>query len=287
MSDEIHELSYGETYKYLGFQECGGGQAKTSLTEEFSRRLKIVWKSLLYGRFKVQATNSFCIPLLSYGFGVVGWTKFEVLQFDRLVRQVITNANCHHPRSSVERLFLPRKLGGKGLLCVENLCLIMLSHHLNTSGDVLVKMCCTLDTQLPSRVSSMSRAALLVSSLGLDDMLSYSCGQLKAAIFAAQQKKLLDCLSAKPLHGKFFNWIRSVDMNIDWSFRWLNRSLHSELESTIFAIQDQVISTRVYQARIIRSHIPSVLCRFCGDQEETIQHVLAGCSILAPTCYLN
>ena len=293
MSDEIHELSYGKTYRYLGFQECGGidhRQAKTSLTEEFSRRLKIVWKSLLYGRFKVQATNSFCIPLLSYGFGVVGWTKSEVLQFDQLVRQVMTNANCHHTRSSVERLFLPRKLGGRGLLCVENLLehhLIMLSYHLNTSGNALVKMCCTLDTQLPSRVSIMSRAALLVSSLGLDDMLSYSCGQLTAAIIAAQQKKLLDCLSAKPLHGKFFNWIRSVDINIDWSFRWLNRSLHSESESAIFAIQDQVISTRVYQAKIIRSRIPSVLCRFCGDQEETIQHVLAGCSILAPTCYLN
>ena len=104
---------------------------------------------------------------------MVDWTKSEVLQFDRLVRQVMTNANCHHPRSSVERLLFPYKLGGRGLLSVENLLehhLIMLSHHLNTYGDTLVKMCCTLDTHLPPHVSVMSRAASLVSSLGLDDM---------------------------------------------------------------------------------------------------------------------
>lgn len=42
--------------------------------------------------------------------------------------------------------------------------------------------------------------------------------QLKAAICAAQQKKLIDFFFAKPLHGIFFNWIHSLDMNVDWSF---------------------------------------------------------------------
>jgi len=112
------------------FLECGGidhEQAKVNITKEFLRHLKIVWKSLLYRRFKVQATNSSCIHLLSYGFGVVGWTKSEIC---KIVHQVMTS---HHPRSAIERLFLSRKFGGKGLLCVENLLnhrLIMLSHHL-------------------------------------------------------------------------------------------------------------------------------------------------------------
>ena len=58
---------------------------------------------------------------------------------------------------------------------------------------------------------------------------------------------------------------RSVDMNVEWSFRWLRGSLHSESESTIFAIQDQVICTRIYQAKAMKSSISSMLCRFCGD----------------------
>ena len=182
LGNEIRDLSYGEPYRYLGFPECGGidyEQSKETIVE-FRRRLQIVWKSLLCGKFKVQATNSFCVPLLSYGFGVISWTKAEITKFDRLVRQVMTAANCHHPRSAIEQLHLPRKLGGRGLLCIEHLlerCIIMLSHHLQKSEDALVKMCCTLDSQLPPRGSIVSRASSLVSSLSLDnDFLNYSPG---------------------------------------------------------------------------------------------------------------
>jgi len=117
-------------------------------------------------------------------------------------------------------------------------------------------------------------------------MLSYSKGQLKSAICAAQQNKLFDGLCAKPLHGKFINWMQSANVNMDKNFQWLRQSLHSESESTLFAIRDQVICTCVYQAKIMGSHV-SVMCRLCGKQEETIQHILAGCSVLAPTCYLK
>ena len=82
LGDEIRELSYDETYCYLGFPECGGidyAQAKSKITEEFLRCLKVVWNSLLYGCFKVQATNSFCIPLLSYGFAVIDWNMSKII----------------------------------------------------------------------------------------------------------------------------------------------------------------------------------------------------------------
>ena len=90
-----------------------------------------------------------------------------------MIHQVMTNASCHHPRSAIERLFLPRKLDGRGLSCIENLLehrLIILSHHLHTSRDAMVKLYYTLDAQLSSHVSIMSRAASLIFSLGLDDM---------------------------------------------------------------------------------------------------------------------
>ena len=184
----------------------------------------VIWHSLLYVQFKVQATNSFCMPLLSYGFGVIDWSKSEITNFDRLVRRVMTAANCHHPCSAIEQLFLSSKLGGRGLSCVENLLdhrLIILPHHLQTSGDALVKLYRALDTQLPSRVSVLSRASCLASSLMLDDVSSYSRGRLKYVICAAQQNKLLDGLCVKPLHGKFINWMQSASVDMDRSFQWL------------------------------------------------------------------
>ena len=76
--DEIGELSYGQTYCYLGFPETGSvdhDTYKELITAEIRRRSQLIWGSLLNGRFKVMATNAFCIPLLSYGFGIVDWTK--------------------------------------------------------------------------------------------------------------------------------------------------------------------------------------------------------------------
>ena len=79
-----------------------------------------MWKSLLHGRFKVQATNGYCVPLLSYGFGIVDWTKAELSHFDVLTCKVMTTANSHHPRSAIERLYLSRHMGGCRLVNIEH-----------------------------------------------------------------------------------------------------------------------------------------------------------------------
>ena len=80
----------------------------------------------------------------------------------------MTAANCDHLRSAIKRLHLHCKLGGRGLLCVEHLferSIIILSHHLQKSEDAMVKMCCTLDSQLQSCGPIISRVSSLASSL--------------------------------------------------------------------------------------------------------------------------
>ena len=116
---KIHELEIAGLYRYLGFPEGGGINHKHSkdiILNEFKCRLRLIWTSLLYARFKVQATNTFCIPLLLYGFGIVDWTVAEVSQLDILIRKMMVTANSLHPRSAVERLYLPHRLGGRGLI---------------------------------------------------------------------------------------------------------------------------------------------------------------------------
>lgn len=124
IGDEIGELSYGETYRYLGFAESGGvdhSKCKDIISAEFLRQLKLVWKSLLHGRLKVQATDGFCVPLLCYGFGIVEWTKGEICHFDVLTRKILTSSNSHHPHSAIECLYLPHYMGGWGLVSIEHL----------------------------------------------------------------------------------------------------------------------------------------------------------------------
>ena len=54
-------------------------------------------------------------------FGIIPWTVKEIEQFDVSTRKILTATCNHHPRGAVERLYLPRTLGGIGLINVENL----------------------------------------------------------------------------------------------------------------------------------------------------------------------
>jgi hypothetical protein len=52
-------------------------------------------------------------------------------------------------------------------------------------------------------------------------------------------------------------------------------------------IQDQVIPTRNYKKYILKQSNIDELCRRCGKESETIQHITAVCEQLAPTEYVK
>ena len=54
---------------------------------------------------KVMATIAFCIPLLSYGFGIVDWTKAEISQFYVMFCKTVTAGNNLH--TIKQALFTP------------------------------------------------------------------------------------------------------------------------------------------------------------------------------------
>jgi len=289
----IRELNIGETYKYLGFHESDGVDSlnsKNLILDVYLQRLRLVWKSHLSGPRKVRATNSYCVPVLTYGFGIISWTKKEVQQFDVVTRKVLTECNSHHPRSSVERLYLPRTVAGRGLINIENLFyrkLVLLAHHLSSSADYLVQLCFKLDQVLPPRVGILSRARSYCLSVSIDtDFEICPPSILQRAICEQQLHLLTDSLTAKPLHGKYYTLLDSGDVDGRSSSGWLRQHLHSESESTVLAIQDQVIATRVYEAKIMCKRVPTLMCRLCGNSEETIIHLLSACSCLAATTYV-
>jgi hypothetical protein len=59
--------------------------------------------------------------------------------------------------------------------------------------------------------------------------------------------------------------------------------LFAEAEGFLTAIQDQVILTRNYKKYILKQPDTGELCRSCGKESETIQHITTACEQLAPT----
>ena len=72
------------------------------------------------------------------------------------------------------------------------------------------------------------------------------------------------------------------------SNKWLtNADLFAETEGFLTAIQNQVIPTRNYKKYILKQPNFDEMCRRCGRESETIQHITAACEQLAPTEYVN
>ncbi|XP_028512939.1 uncharacterized protein LOC114574468 [Exaiptasia diaphana] len=64
-------------------------------------------------------------------------------------------------------------------------------------------------------------------------------------------------------------------------YEWLRTSgLESQTEGFIIAAQDQCIKTNYYRNKILKDGTDP-MCRICGKNQETIDHLVSGCSELA------
>ena len=67
----------------------------------------------------------------------------------------------------------------------------------------------------------------------------------------------------------------------DDTFLWLSKGdLKAETESEIVAAQDQALNTKYYTTKILHTETESK-CRLCQQYDETIDHIISACPILA------
>jgi len=94
--------------------------------------------------------------------------------------------------------------------------------------------------------------------------------------------------SQKALHGRHPYDLSQQYVDKEASNNWLiNADLFAETEGFLTAIQDQVILTRNYKKYILKQADNDELCRRCGKESETTQHITAACEQLAPTKYVT
>ena len=114
----IPEMQYGDTYKYLGVAQLFGtnlAATKTKIRKEYIARMRKVWGGATNSLTKARNHNSWCVALFRYFFGVVRWSRSELIQMDRRMRRIMAQNGCHHIGAAPERLYQPRMKGGRGL----------------------------------------------------------------------------------------------------------------------------------------------------------------------------
>ena len=120
---KIRTLAENETYKYLGILETDTikqVEMKNKIQKEYLRRTRKLLKTKFSYRNHIKRINTWAVPLDRYSGHFLKWTRDELRQMNQRTRKLMTMHKALHPRDDVDRLYVPRKEGGRRLASIED-----------------------------------------------------------------------------------------------------------------------------------------------------------------------
>ena len=158
-----------------------------------------------------------------------------------------------HPRDDVDRLYVSRKEGGRGLASIED------------SVDTSIQR---LEDYIEKHERGLITASRNDTGNTIDDRMTTT----------RKQK-----WEKKQLYGRFKRLINNISHQKTWT--WLRKgNLKRETESLLVAAQDNAIRANHIKTRIEKTQQNSK-CWLCGDRDEMINHIKSECSKLAQKEY--
>ena len=137
----IKESEREGTYNNLGVNEGDGIQhftMKDKIRKECLRRVRLLIKTGLNSQNKITPINSLPVPVVTYSLNVVNWNLSELRKLVTKIRKQFTCHRLHPPKSDIDRLYVPRNKGGRGMIQLElsyKTTPIVLAEYLDNSGD--------------------------------------------------------------------------------------------------------------------------------------------------------
>ncbi|XP_053114534.1 uncharacterized protein LOC128328501 isoform X2 [Hemicordylus capensis] len=261
---KIKYLEEKEPYKYLGILQADNiahTEVKRKIGSEYIRRVRKILKSKLNGGNTIQAINTWAIPVIRYTAGIIDWTQAELEMLDRKTRKIMTINHALHPRSDVDRLYLPRSSGGRGMRQVHQ----------------------TVEEEkrgLEEYIKDSEEDALqMVKNAKL-----FNTNETKQAYKKEQVKNRAEKWRNKPLHGQYLHNITGKS-DITKTWQWLkNDNLKKETEGLILAAQEQALRTNAIRAKVEKSTTNSK-CHLCKEADETVNHLISCCKKITQTDY--
>ena len=199
------------------------------VTAEYKRRLRLILKSKLNGKNKIQAINTWAVTLLRYGAGIINWKADKLEIMDRTTRKALVMYGTLHPKSDIDRLFLKRKHGGRDLISIEMYVRSEennLSLYVRESNEMLLK-----DV----------KKIIIVKTENLMEEEDFKKNS---------QNEFKNKCHEKRMYEQFVGEMpEEIDKDLSW--KWLVQSdLKVQTEATICAAQEQALKTNCTKNKI-------------------------------------
>ena len=88
--------------------------------KEYLKRTRKLIETKLYSRNLVKRINTFAVLLVRYSERFLKWTREELKQIDQRTRKLMTMQKALYPRDDVDRLYVSRREGRRGLASIED-----------------------------------------------------------------------------------------------------------------------------------------------------------------------
>ena len=158
-----------------------------------------------------------------------------------------------HPRDDVDRLYVSREEGGRGLASIEG------------SVDASIQ-------RLEDNIQKHEGGLITATRNDIDNTMDNEMTTTR------KQK-----LERKQLYWRFKRLINNISHGKTWT--WLRKeNFKRETESLLIAAQDNAVRTNHIKVRIDKTQQNSK-CRLCCDRDETINHIINECSKLVQKEY--
>ena len=121
--DRIRTLWEKETYKFLGIlvaDTIKQVEMKDKIWKEYLGRTRKLLETKLSSRNLIKGINTWVVSLVRYSEPFLKWTRDELKEMDQRTRKLMTMHKALHPKNNVDRLYVSRKEGGRGLASIED-----------------------------------------------------------------------------------------------------------------------------------------------------------------------
>ena len=285
-------LDSEESYKYLGIMQLFEPKlrkVKKHLREEYLRRVKAIWSTELSARHKVNATNTWAVALFRYSFPSVRWYRTALMILDRDTRSVLRGFQSHHRNAALERVYLPRREGGRGLHRLSHVWereVVSAALYLVRRADCDEHLRAVYQYQLERKAlmkyTTLGEAEKILRDRGMEVALAAQSDskQILKQLGEVQMDSMKNSLALKSRHSKY--WLQTLrpDRDTEMCHLWLrNGRFAAETEALIVAMQDGVLYTREFRVNILKEDVTKV-CRLCEVEVESIKHILSCCPLL-------
>ena len=191
---------------------------KDKIQKEYRKRTRKLLETKLNCRNLIKEINTWAVPLVRNSGPFLKWTRDELKQMDQRTRKLMTMHQALHPRDDVDRLYISRKEGGKGLASIED------------SVDALIQ-------RFEDHIGKHEGGLFIAIRNDTDNTMNNRNTTTRKKWEGKQQ------------YGRFKRLINNISLQKTWTWR-RKGNLKRETEYFIIAAQNNAIRTNNIKARI-------------------------------------